>query len=42
MRITLEEEAIEDEDTVRSMTTDDWKSAGYKIGEVKRIEKALE
>jgi hypothetical protein len=41
MKLTLEEEAIEDEETVKAMTADDWKSAGFKIGEVKKIEKAL-
>jgi hypothetical protein len=42
MRLTLEGEAIDDEETIRAMTSEDWKGAGFKIGEVKRIEKALE
>jgi len=41
VRIKLEEEAIDDEETIKSMTADDWRNAGFKLGDIKKIQKAL-
>jgi len=37
----LEEEAIDDDETLDAMKKDDWKKLGFKLGEIKKIEKAF-
>jgi len=42
MRIKLDEEAIDDEETLRAVDEKDWKDAGFKIGDIKKIQKVLQ
>jgi hypothetical protein len=37
----LEQEQLEDADDVKSLTANEWKLMGFKLGEFKKIEKVL-
>jgi len=42
VRAAMADEAIDDEETLGAMRSQDWKDLGfYKLGEIKKIEKAL-